>query len=64
MDIISKELKDPFVKYVSLDYLSYGNVIKDCDYHDLVKLVVPYIIFNDTDYNIYYTDKLGWTGED
>lgn len=61
MNVISKELKGPFIKYTSLDYLSYGNVIKDCDYRDLVKLVVPYIIFNDTDYNIYFTDKLGWS---
>lgn len=64
MNIISQEFKNPFIKYTSLDYLSYGGVIKDCDYRDLVKLVVPYIIFNNTDYNIYFTDKLGWTGDD
>ena len=64
MDAISKELKNPFVKYISLDWLSYGDLIKGYDYRDLVKLVVPYIVFNDTDYNVYFTDSLGWTGED
>lgn len=62
MGAISQEFKNPFVKYMSLDWLSYGDVIKDCDYRDLVKLVVPYIIFNDTDYSVYFTDKLGWEG--
>ncbi len=62
MDAISQEFKNPFVKYISLDWLSYDDVIKDCDYRDLVKLVVPYIVFNDTDYSVYFTDKLGWEG--
>lgn len=61
MKFISQEFKNPFVKYISLDYLSYGGVIKNCDYRDLVKLVVPYIVFNDTDYNVYFTDELGWS---
>lgn len=60
MNVISEELKTPFVKYISLDWLSYGDLIKGYDYRDLVKLVVPYIVFNDTDYNVYFTDKLGW----
>ena len=64
MDVISQQLNEPFIYYTSLDWLSYGGVIKDCDYRDLVKLVVPYIIFNDTKYNVYFTDSLGWTGED
>lgn len=63
MNVISQEFKNPFVKYISFDWLSYGDVIKDCDYRDLVKLVVPYIVFNDTDYNVYFTDKLGWEGD-
>ena len=64
IDIISQELKEPFVKYTSLDYLSFGGVIKGCDYRDLVKLVVPYIVLNDTDYSVYFTDSLGWEDED
>ena len=62
---IAEEFKQPFIKYTSLGYLSYGGVIKDCDYRDLVKLAVPYIVFNDTDYSVYFTDGLGWsTGND
>ena len=60
MDVISKELKYPFAKYTSLGYLSYGETIEGCDYRDLVKLVVPHIVFNDTDYSVYFTDKLGF----
>lgn len=61
MGVISQEFKDPFVKYTSLDSLSYGDMIEGCDYEDLVKLVVPYLIFNDTDYSVYFTDSLGWS---
>ena len=60
MDAIAEEFSHPYVKYTTLDYLSYDGKIKDYDYRDLVKLVVPYIVFNDTDYNVYFTDKLGW----
>lgn len=59
--VIAEEFKQPFIKYTSLGYLSFGGVIKDCDYRDLVKLVVPYIVFNDTDYSVYFTDGLGWS---
>ena len=59
--VIAEEFKQPFIKYTSLGYLSYGGVIKDCDYRDLVKLVVPYIVCNDTDYSVYFTDGLGWS---
>lgn len=61
MDIISQQLNEPFIYYTSLDYLSYGEMIEGCDYKDLVKLVVPYIISNDTEYNVYFTDDLGWS---
>ena len=61
MDVISKELKDPFLVYTSLDYIDGGGMIEGCDYRDLVNLVVPYIISNDTDYSAYFTDELGWS---
>lgn len=64
MDVISQEFKDPFLVYTTLAYIDGGGMIEGCDYRDLVKLVVPYIIFNDTKYNIYFTDELGWDGKD
>ena len=60
MNVISEQLKSPFAKYTTLDYIAFGDTIEGCDYRDLVKLVVPYIIFNDTDYSVYFTDSLSW----
>ena len=64
MDVISQQLNEPFIYYTSLEYITYCDPVDGYDYRDLVKLVVPYIIFNDTKYNVYFTDSLGWTGED
>lgn len=64
MGVISQQLNEPFIYYTSLEYITYCDPVDGYDYRDLVKLVVPYIIFNDTDYNVYFTNSLGWTGED
>lgn len=62
MEVISQCLNEPFIRYTSLDYIAYGDLVEGCDYRDLVKLIVPYIIFNNTEYNVYFTDLLGYSG--
>lgn len=67
MDVISQQLNDPLYPsgiYTTLGYISYKGMVEGCDYIDLVKLVVPYILFNNTKYNVYYTDKWGWKASD
>lgn len=70
MDVISQQFEDPLDPldpsgiYTTLGYISDGVMVEGCDYKDLVKLVVPYILFNNTKYNVYYTDKWGWDGSD
>lgn len=65
-DYLSFRANAQAYNFITLDYiLDYDNVFKKQPSHkDFVQIMVPYILFENTPYKIYYTDLFGWEGSD
>lgn len=51
--------------YTTLAFiLGYNTFKKQLSYKDFVQIMVPYILFENTPYKVYYTDLWGWEGAD
>ena len=61
---LTQEINYQTLVYTTIGSLSYHEDLSDIPYENIVKAYVPYIIFENTPYKVYYTDMWGYTGED
>ena len=61
---LTQEINYQTLVYTTIGSLSYHEDLSDIPYENIVKAYVPYILFENTPYKVYYTDMWGYTSKD